>query len=54
MTREHDFGGTPHEHINIRTRLGSDLSASCVLLKRTCYEPNINDMANKIQQQISH
>jgi hypothetical protein len=38
----------------VRNRLGSDLSASCVLLKTTCYEPNINGMANKIQQQISH
>ena len=39
---------------NIRNRLGNDLSAASVMLKLSKYEPRINVLASKRQQQISH
>lgn len=37
-----------------RNRLGMDMSAACVRLKTTKYEPRIKTLAAKMQQQVSH
>ena len=39
---------------NNRNRLSSELSAACVALKATTYEPRISKISLGLQEQISH
>ncbi|KAG9486982.1 hypothetical protein GDO78_007052 [Eleutherodactylus coqui] len=39
---------------NKRNRLTDEVSSACLALKRTKYQPSIEDLANEIQQQKSH
>jgi len=38
----------------LRNRLGKDISAACIQLKSTNYNPRIDSLAGKIQQLISY
>ncbi|XP_060845493.1 general transcription factor II-I repeat domain-containing protein 2A-like [Rhopalosiphum padi] len=38
----------------LRNRLGTDISATCIQLKSTNYNPRIDSLAGNMQQQISH
>jgi len=38
----------------LRNRLGTDISAACIQLKSTNYNPRIDSLAGNMQQQISH
>lgn len=38
----------------LKNRLGTDISAACIQLKSTNYNPRIDSLAGNMQQQISH